>query len=64
MTDALSHLDSCITEVWELVERIGQPFTSTMSYRAFCGEACEAEHERQRNRDRMRRKRGAMAEAA
>jgi N-carbamoyl-L-amino-acid hydrolase len=29
MTDADSHLDSCITEVWELVERIGQETTDS-----------------------------------
>ncbi len=29
MTDAPSHLDSCITEVWELLERIGQETTDS-----------------------------------
>ena len=29
MTDAASHLESCITEVWELLERIGQETTDS-----------------------------------
>ena len=29
MTDAHSHLDSCITEVWELLERIGHETTDS-----------------------------------
>ena len=29
MTDAHSHLDSCITEVWDLLERIGHETTDS-----------------------------------